>query len=90
MTATDAVATDVPTLEKPARGAGPLSDHVDGNGIPEVPEPGRVVQVRGSTWAVADVREQALPRSPADESANPASSTWLPCSRSTRTASARS
>lgn len=34
---------------------------------PEVPEPGRVVEVRGSTWAVADVRQQGLPRSPADE-----------------------
>lgn len=33
-----------------------------------VPEPGQVVQVRGATWAVTDVREQGLPRSPADES----------------------
>jgi hypothetical protein len=32
-----------------------------------VPEPGQVVDVRGSTWAVAQVQEQALPRSPADE-----------------------
>lgn len=54
MTVTDAV-VDHPTLG-------------EANGIPEVPEPGRVVHVRGSTWAVADVREQALPRSPADES----------------------
>ena len=35
--------------------------------MPEVPEPGRIVEVRGSTWAVTDVREQGLPRSPADE-----------------------
>lgn len=35
---------------------------------PEVPEPGRIVEVRGSTWAVTDVREQGMPRSPADES----------------------
>ena len=35
--------------------------------IPEVPEPGRVVEVRGATWAVADVKDQGLPRSPADE-----------------------
>src|SRR5262249_45983150 len=31
------------------------------------PEPGQVVQVRGSTWAVANVQTQGLPRSPADE-----------------------
>lgn len=36
--------------------------------LPPVPEPGQVVEVRGSTWAVANVREQGLPRSPADES----------------------
>ncbi|MDJ0466852.1 DISARM system SNF2-like helicase DrmD [Streptomyces sp. H27-C3] len=36
--------------------------------LPPVPEPGQVVNVRGSTWAVADVRQQGLPRSPADES----------------------
>lgn len=36
--------------------------------VVEVPEPGRVVEVRGSTWAVVDVRVQGLPRSPADES----------------------
>lgn len=35
---------------------------------PALPEPGQVVEVRGSTWAVADVRAQGLPRSPADES----------------------
>ena len=35
--------------------------------LPELPEPGRVVEVRGATWAVADVRDQGLPRSPADE-----------------------
>lgn len=32
-----------------------------------IPEPGQVVEVRGSTWAVAEVREQGLPRSPGDE-----------------------
>ncbi|MET8208357.1 DISARM system SNF2-like helicase DrmD [Streptomyces sp. NPDC005373] len=36
-------------------------------GLPPVPEPGQVVNVRGSAWAVADVRRQGLPRSPADE-----------------------
>lgn len=36
---------------------------------PEAPDPGRIVEVRGATWAVTDVREQGLPRSPADESA---------------------
>ena len=35
--------------------------------LPPVPEPGQVVNVRGSNWAVADVRQQGLPRSPADE-----------------------
>jgi superfamily II DNA or RNA helicase len=35
--------------------------------LPPVPEPGQVVNVRGSTWAVADVQQQGLPRSPADE-----------------------
>ncbi len=37
--------------------------------VPPAPEPGQIVKVRGSTWAVADVREQGLPRSPADEGA---------------------
>lgn len=36
--------------------------------IPHVPDVGGVVEVRGSTWAVTDVREQGLSRSPADES----------------------
>lgn len=35
--------------------------------LPTVPEPGQVVEVRGSTWAVANVQAQGLPRSPADE-----------------------
>src|SRR5690348_16644233 len=39
----------------------------DGAGLPPVPEQGQVVNVRGSNWAVADVRQQGLPRSPADE-----------------------
>jgi hypothetical protein len=39
---------------------------------PSLPEPGQVVEVRGSTWAVANVQAQGLPRSPADEAtANP-------------------
>jgi len=33
-----------------------------------LPEPGQVVEVRGSTWAVANVQPQGLPRSPADDS----------------------
>ncbi len=37
--------------------------------MPPVPEPGQVVNVRGSTWAATDVRQQGLPRSPADEGA---------------------
>ncbi|MGL5863335.1 MAG: DISARM system SNF2-like helicase DrmD, partial [Phycicoccus sp.] len=32
-----------------------------------IPEPGQVVRVRGSIWAVANVDQQRLPRSPADE-----------------------
>ncbi len=36
--------------------------------LPPLPEPGQVVEVRGSTWAVANVQAQGLPRSPADES----------------------
>ncbi|HIV57446.1 MAG TPA: DISARM system SNF2-like helicase DrmD [Candidatus Stackebrandtia faecavium] len=36
--------------------------------LPRLPEPGQVVNVRGATWAVTDVREQGLSRSPADES----------------------
>ncbi|MEU4347167.1 DISARM system SNF2-like helicase DrmD [Streptomyces sp. NPDC023838] len=35
--------------------------------LPPIPEPGQVVKVRGSAWAVSDVRRQGLPRSPADE-----------------------
>jgi hypothetical protein len=34
---------------------------------PGVPEQGQVVEIRGSTWAVALVQEQGLPRSPVDE-----------------------
>lgn len=34
---------------------------------PSLPEPGQVVEVRGSTWAVAHVQAQALPLSPADD-----------------------
>lgn len=39
-----------------------------GSALPTLPEPGQVVEVRGSTWAVANVQAQGLPRSPADES----------------------
>lgn len=35
--------------------------------VPPLPEPGQVVEVRGSTWAVTEVTPQGLPRSPADE-----------------------
>lgn len=35
--------------------------------MPTLPDPGQVVEVRGSTWAVSTVRAQGLPRSPADE-----------------------
>jgi superfamily II DNA or RNA helicase len=34
---------------------------------PSLPEPGQVVEVRGSTWAVANVQAQGLPLSPADD-----------------------
>ena len=36
---------------------------------PLLPDPGQVVEVRGSMWAVTDVRSQGLLRSPADETA---------------------
>ena len=39
-------------------------------GVPALPEPGQVVEVRGSTWAVANVLAQGLPRSPADDGAS--------------------
>ncbi|WP_343446290.1 DISARM system SNF2-like helicase DrmD [Micromonospora schwarzwaldensis] len=35
--------------------------------IRPVPQLGQVVEVRGSTWAVARIQQQGLPRSPADE-----------------------
>src|SRR6266498_2535012 len=41
--------------------------HLPEGAIRSVPEPGQVVEVRGSTWAVAQVEQQGLPRSPADE-----------------------
>src|SRR5574337_122936 len=34
---------------------------------PPVPEPGQVVEVRGSTWAVANIQAQGLPLSSADD-----------------------
>lgn len=45
----------------------PAADPANTAGAPAVPEPGQLVNVRGSRWAVADVRAQGLPRSPADE-----------------------
>ncbi len=48
------------TLSALAAGAGSISTQA-------IPEPGQVVEVRGSTWAVANVRQQGLPRSPSDE-----------------------
>src|SRR3954447_20490452 len=45
---------------------GPLTSGTIDYG-PPVPDQGQVVGVRGSAWAVADVREQGLPRSPADD-----------------------
>ena len=49
--------------------AAPIQPHIEHRqpALPELPEPGRVVEVRGATWAVADVKRQGLPRSPADE-----------------------
>ncbi|MGI5191114.1 DISARM system SNF2-like helicase DrmD [Promicromonospora sp. CA-289599] len=38
-----------------------------GVGVPPLPEPGQIVKVRGSIWAVTDLREQGLLRSPADD-----------------------
>ncbi|WP_440101392.1 DISARM system SNF2-like helicase DrmD [Glutamicibacter mishrai] len=35
--------------------------------MPGLPKPGDIVEVRGANWAVADVREQGLPRSSADD-----------------------
>ncbi|MDR0945599.1 MAG: DISARM system SNF2-like helicase DrmD, partial [Bifidobacteriaceae bacterium] len=35
--------------------------------MPQLPEPGQVVRVRGAVWAVTDILEQGLSRSPADE-----------------------
>lgn len=45
----------------------PAVDQARTAGVPAVPEAGQLVNVRGSRWAVADVRAQGLPRSPADE-----------------------
>ncbi|WP_278265429.1 DISARM system SNF2-like helicase DrmD [Nocardia sp. AG03] len=47
--------------------ASPQHAAADQRALPPVPEPGQIVTVRGSTWAVTDVRQQGLPRSPADE-----------------------
>jgi superfamily II DNA or RNA helicase len=45
----------------------PAADPAGAAAVPAVPEPGQLVNVRGSRWAVAEVRVQGLPRSPADE-----------------------
>lgn len=46
----------------------PSSDRSDAATLlPRVPKPGEVVLVRGSLWAVTDVRLQGLSRSPADD-----------------------
>ena len=49
----------VPPAPKPGGATAP--------GSPTLPEPGQVVEVRGSTWAVANVAAQGLPLSPADD-----------------------
>lgn len=41
---------------------------VEPAGVPTLPEVGSIVEVRGATWAVTDVRGQGISRSPADES----------------------
>jgi len=46
--------------DHPTAPAGPAA-------VPPLPEQGQIVNVRGAAWAVADVRAQGLPRSPADE-----------------------
>ncbi|MBY6676548.1 DEAD/DEAH box helicase [Rhodococcus sp. BP-332] len=57
--------TDTKFAAAPQEQAG---ERPTGSAKPELPEPGQVVEVRGSTWAVANVQAQGLPRSPADES----------------------
>ena len=52
--------SDRPTARPPGEPPVPVT-------APSLPEPGQVVEVRGSTWAVANVQAQGLPRSPADE-----------------------
>ncbi|MET3161869.1 UNVERIFIED_ORG: superfamily II DNA or RNA helicase [Arthrobacter sp. UYEF10] len=44
-----------------------MTDQLDE--MPRLPKPGDIVEVRGANWAVADVREQGLPRSSADDGA---------------------
>ena len=39
----------------------------EGQALTQVPEAGQTVRVRGSLWAVSEVREQGVRRSPADE-----------------------
>ena len=54
------------TATAPARSLVSLSDESPFQ-TPALPEPGQVVEVRGSTWAATDVVVQRLSRSPADE-----------------------
>ena len=54
------------TATAPARSLVSPSDELPFQ-TPALPEPGQVVEVRGSIWAVTDTAEQGLSRSPADE-----------------------
>lgn len=45
----------------------PAPAETSARSIPAAPEPGQVVQVRGSVWAVTNVIAQGLPRSSADD-----------------------
>jgi len=56
------------TSPRPTGATASYSLDYNTDATPALPEPGQVVQVRGATWAVTDVREQGLPHSPADDS----------------------
>ena len=55
------------TATAPANPGPSLSSAPSPSRAPALPEPGQVVEVRGSTWAATDVVVQGLSRSPADE-----------------------
>ena len=55
------------TATAPANPGPSLSSVPSSSRAPALPEPGQVVEVRGSTWAATDVVVQGLSRSPADE-----------------------